>query len=262
MITFFCTGCGGNLEAPDNLSGKSMGCEHCGKEVVAPKILPKMPPTVIEAFYCMHCGYKIEGLSLDYYGLQYQCPSCEMVIDVPEIGNTNKQRPADIQNIPISNRPPKTISQPLPNLRMPSLAGAHNKRQQTKPHDNKAEIIKHLGSMVSFKGRITQTHYLFCTGISVLILLAILCVAFLLGSIFDYDVATWLCLPFLLFLKVFTLSFHARRLHDAGASGALVLISFVPIFGWLVLFLVCALQPSESGPNAYGDGPHKLFGMR
>jgi uncharacterized membrane protein YhaH (DUF805 family) len=49
------------------------------------------------------------------------------------------------------------------------------------------------------------------------------------------------------------LAVAARRLHDTGRSGWWLLISFIPLVGWLVLiyFLV---QPGTAGPNQYGDG--------
>ncbi len=45
----------------------------------------------------------------------------------------------------------------------------------------------------------------------------------------------------------------ARRLHDIGWSGWLVLLQFVPL-GGLVLF-VCTLIPSERGANSHGPYP-------
>ena len=44
-----------------------------------------------------------------------------------------------------------------------------------------------------------------------------------------------------------------RRLHDAGHSGWWILISLLPLIGFIVL-LVFTLQASEP-PNRWGNGP-------
>ena len=45
-----------------------------------------------------------------------------------------------------------------------------------------------------------------------------------------------------------------RRLHDSGKTGWWLLISFIPIIGFIVL-LVFYIQDSEPGPNQYGENP-------
>ena len=45
----------------------------------------------------------------------------------------------------------------------------------------------------------------------------------------------------------------ARRLHDSGRSGWWMLISLLPIIGFIILFIFLAL-PSD-GPNDYGPAP-------
>ena len=50
------------------------------------------------------------------------------------------------------------------------------------------------------------------------------------------------------------LAVTARRLHDTGRSGWLMLLLLVPILGWIPL-LIFLLQPSDAGPNQYGRGP-------
>ncbi|MCP5086063.1 MAG: DUF805 domain-containing protein [Rhodobacteraceae bacterium] len=47
------------------------------------------------------------------------------------------------------------------------------------------------------------------------------------------------------------LAVGARRLHDTGRSGWLLLIGLIPILGFLVL-LYFYIQPSEDGDNGYG----------
>jgi uncharacterized membrane protein YhaH (DUF805 family) len=45
-----------------------------------------------------------------------------------------------------------------------------------------------------------------------------------------------------------------RRLHDTGRSGWWILISLVPVIGWIVL-LVFMLTDSQPGSNQYGPNP-------
>lgn len=45
------------------------------------------------------------------------------------------------------------------------------------------------------------------------------------------------------------LSLSVRRLHDVGMSGFVILISFVPVIGWLAL-MVIFMMPSVSSPAA------------
>src|SRR5690606_3667872 len=45
-----------------------------------------------------------------------------------------------------------------------------------------------------------------------------------------------------------------RRLHDTGKSGWWLLVSFVPVVGWIIL-LVFFLQDSQLHDNQYGPSP-------
>lgn len=46
----------------------------------------------------------------------------------------------------------------------------------------------------------------------------------------------------------------ARRMHDIGKSGWWLLISLIPIIGWIIL-LVFYCQDSMPGENQYGPNP-------
>jgi uncharacterized membrane protein YhaH (DUF805 family) len=48
----------------------------------------------------------------------------------------------------------------------------------------------------------------------------------------------------------------ARRLHDSGRTGALVLIIFIPVLGYVALLVLAALRGSV-GPNQYGPDPRQ-----
>lgn len=50
------------------------------------------------------------------------------------------------------------------------------------------------------------------------------------------------------------LAVSVRRLHDIGKSGWMMLVCFIPVFGWIwLLSLHC--QNSQRGNNAYGPNP-------
>ncbi|MCP8968105.1 DUF805 domain-containing protein [Ectobacillus ponti] len=51
-----------------------------------------------------------------------------------------------------------------------------------------------------------------------------------------------------------SLAVSIRRLHDTGRSGWWLLISLIPIVGFIVL-LVFFCQDSQSGENQYGENP-------
>lgn len=71
-------------------------------------------------------------------------------------------------------------------------------------------------------------------------------VSFIVSSIVF---ALYMLVTFLALLGV-----QCRRLHDAGYSGWLILINFMPFFGNLIVMILSCL-PSTQGPNKYGAYP-------
>lgn len=57
-----------------------------------------------------------------------------------------------------------------------------------------------------------------------------------------------------LFIIIPSLAVLVRRLHDVNRSGWWLLFLFLPIVGWIVLF-VFTLLPGTVGENDYGDDP-------
>lgn len=51
-----------------------------------------------------------------------------------------------------------------------------------------------------------------------------------------------------------SLAVAIRRLHDTDRSGFWVLLSFIPIIGWLIL-LIFYVQNGTPGANQYGNDP-------
>jgi uncharacterized membrane protein YhaH (DUF805 family) len=50
------------------------------------------------------------------------------------------------------------------------------------------------------------------------------------------------------------LGVSVRRMHDIGKSGWWLLISLIPLVGWIVI-IVFAVTDSNPGPNQYGPSP-------
>ena len=53
-----------------------------------------------------------------------------------------------------------------------------------------------------------------------------------------------------------TISAGVRRIHDHDKTGWLLLLSFVPLFGWIFL-LIMTLTPGTRGENSYGYDPRE-----
>ena len=50
------------------------------------------------------------------------------------------------------------------------------------------------------------------------------------------------------------LAAQARRLHDIGKSGWLMLVGLIPIIGWIVV-IYWSVQPGNQSANDYGEAP-------
>ncbi len=72
--------------------------------------------------------------------------------------------------------------------------------------------------------------------------------------IFDFGLLYFL---FFIFTFIPSISLGARRLHDIGKSGWWQLLNFIPIIGWIVLF-VWAITEGEFEDNEWGINPKKI----
>jgi uncharacterized membrane protein YhaH (DUF805 family) len=100
---------------------------------------------------------------------------------------------------------------------------------------------------VAFRGRATRTEYW------VFILFHLVVLGGLLALAAWKEPLTALFSLYYLGAILPMLALAARRLHDAGYSGWLQLISLIP-FGGIVLLVLLAL-PGERGPNRHGPDP-------
>lgn len=119
------------------------------------------------------------------------------------------------------------------------------------------EFIDVFKKTFDFSGRSRRKEYwmfvLFTTVIS--IVLSIIDVIAGLQLTEDIGVLGGL---FSLLIIIPTFSVTVRRLHDIGRSGWWVLLTFIPLIGWITLFIFSLLD-SQSGTNAYGPSPKESY---
>lgn len=106
--------------------------------------------------------------------------------------------------------------------------------------DIKSAVITCFNKYVVFKGRAARPEFWYFALFQVVVLAVLGLVSRPLQG-----------LASLVFLLP-GLAVGARRLHDIGKTGWWMLISLIPVIGWLVL-IYWAIQPGDAGPNEYGE---------
>ena len=110
--------------------------------------------------------------------------------------------------------------------------------------DIKTAVIKALQPYFNFEGRARRSEYWwfvlanFCASIGLSFL----------GNLINFP---WLTSILSLALFIPSLGLTARRLHDIGKSGWMMLISIIPIVGAILLIIWCA-KDGDPQPNQYG----------
>ncbi len=118
--------------------------------------------------------------------------------------------------------------------------------------------IKVIKNYSEFEGRARRKEYWMFVLINFLIVMALQAVMIMLGL--DSALGSFIMgLVGLYSLAVFipSLAVGVRRLHDTGRSGWWLLISFVPIIGFIAL-IVFLVQNSQPGTNQYGENPKEM----
>lgn len=108
-----------------------------------------------------------------------------------------------------------------------------------------------------FSGRARRKEYWYFILFNILINIILSVVDGLTGN---FDPATNMGLlsgVYTLAILIPSIAVSVRRLHDTGRSGWWLLISFVPLIGFLVL-LFFMLQNSKAEQNKYGNNPKEL----
>lgn len=107
---------------------------------------------------------------------------------------------------------------------------------------------------VNFNGRARRKEFWYFSLCSFIIAVILGIVDQVVGLTFGVAKIGILGLIYNILVLIPNLSVGARRLHDVGKSGWLLLILFVPLLGALWL-LVLFCTEGEKGPNQYGADP-------
>ena len=104
-----------------------------------------------------------------------------------------------------------------------------------------------------FSGRARRKEYWMFTLFNFIISLMLSIAIGIIGSIIgaDLGIISWL---YWLAILLPSIGVGVRRLHDIDRSGWWLLLSFIPILGWIVL-LVFHVKDSTPGENEYGPNP-------
>lgn len=120
--------------------------------------------------------------------------------------------------------------------------------------------IKVIRLYADFSGRARRKEYWMFTLFNFIFSSALLWVGCAIAPIFKNDpslgplTAVYAIMIYSLAVLVPSLAVAARRLHDAGRSGWLLLLLLVPYIGWVWLFVLLALG-GKIGANKYGADP-------
>jgi uncharacterized membrane protein YhaH (DUF805 family) len=102
--------------------------------------------------------------------------------------------------------------------------------------------VEVLKKYAVFDGRASREEFWMYTLVNFIVSLVLHLVSGVLGGIYSLAVL------------VPSLAVGARRLHDTGRSGWLLLIGLIPLIGIIVL-IVFWVQDSQAGANKYGPNP-------
>ncbi len=108
-------------------------------------------------------------------------------------------------------------------------------------------ITSGFSNYVKFSGRACRSEYWYW------ILFVVL--AEIVTSIIDYAIGTQITTS-LFGLATFlpTLAVAVRRLHDIDRSGWWIIVSLIPLIGWIILIIWYCTKGTE-GPNRFGSEP-------
>ena len=117
--------------------------------------------------------------------------------------------------------------------------------------------LKVLKQYADFNGRARRKEYWMFALFSMIFSFALSFLSMSLG-LYDED-AGYGVLDSIYSLAVLIpgLAVSIRRLHDVGKSGWMFLLVFLPIIGWIWLF-VLTVTDSDSSENQYGQNPKEV----
>ena len=118
--------------------------------------------------------------------------------------------------------------------------------------------LKVLKQYTDFDGRARRKEYWMFTLFNVIFIFLTQTIDNLIGVTFDiYGIPLgfgYIYLLYTLALFIPSLAVVVRRLHDVGKSGWMYLLIFIPLIGFIWLF-VLAVTNGNKGENKYGKDP-------
>ena len=115
-------------------------------------------------------------------------------------------------------------------------------------------FVEALKKYAVFSGRSRRKEYWYFILFAAIISIVLSIIDGLIGA-YDRTVGVGLLSSiFSLAVLIPSIAVTVRRLHDIDRTGWWVLISLVPLIGWIVL-LVFTVQDSTPGSNRYGPNP-------
>lgn len=120
-----------------------------------------------------------------------------------------------------------------------------NRQNPTSTQEFIGSIKTCISKYVDFNGRAGRPEFWWWTLVSFL-----LTGGFVLAPGLNYIVSIAMFIP--------SLAVTWRRLHDTGRAGGYFFIGLIPLVGWIIL-LIWLCQPSQPGPNRFGEGPDDIL---
>jgi uncharacterized membrane protein YhaH (DUF805 family) len=115
-------------------------------------------------------------------------------------------------------------------------------------------FVEALKKYAVFSGRSRRKEYWYFVLFVVIISIALSLIDSLIGAYDRSSGAGLLSTIFSLAILIPSIAMSIRRLHDIHRTGWWVLISLVPLIGWIVL-LVFHVQDGTPGTNRFGPNP-------
>ena len=115
-------------------------------------------------------------------------------------------------------------------------------------------FVEALKKYAVFSGRSRRKEYWYFVSFVVFTSIVLSIIDSLFGTYHRESGAGLLSTMFSLAVLIPSIAVSVRRLHDIDRTGWWVLISLVPLVGWIVL-LVFHVQDGTPGPNRFGPDP-------
>ncbi len=117
-------------------------------------------------------------------------------------------------------------------------------------------FIQALKKYVDFSGRARRKEYWMFILFYMLFMIAAMVIDGILIAITGMAISLLTSL-FSLAMLLPTIAVAVRRMHDLGKSGAMILITLIPLIGG-IWFLVLAATEGQAGENQYGSDPKEV----